>query len=572
MKSERLIRILDKVAFVLSLFNLVMFFSMRCCWGGISSALGYGKSLNPFIYYLPLLVCILYLIVFILNFVFYFFVKKKKLVNSIVFTSIGVVFFVILIVIYALGAKDYFRFIMFDFLKVSLLVLGLTILGYLIFFYPKSSYKDNKVVKAIAFSSVVVVSLMSLLSLTVNFIQYKPVVYVVEDEYQIVFSSSVDSIGYVKVNGKKYTDSISGGLESSRVHKISVPQKELDSAKSYVIGSEKIFYKGPFGGFKGRLIEETYTFKPVDTSDGLSYYSLSDIHMEKDGSFKASEYNESKEMLVLVGDIISMVDTYEDANFVNEVAYDITKGSIPVIYARGNHEVKGNYASKLYRFVGSKNQKFYYNFTLDNIYGVVLDIGEDHDDDWWEYYNTANYEAYREEQVEFLNDEYIKGDYELYEYRMLISHIPLPFINSRHNHVDSKKKLVSTANRMNFSISLSGHQHDLMIFEPGLIEPETTLTYNKDFYYKGSKYKGYLLDFNFPTFLVSKRGYTQTDSSTLYLNHAQIGLNVNVDFLTKNQKVFYNNILGEKISVVNPFFAKSYGEEINIDLITRTFK
>ena len=278
MKSERLIRILDKVAFVLSLFNLVMFFSMRCCWSGISSALGYGQSLNPFIYYLPLLVCILYLIVFILNFVFYFFVKKKKLVNSIVFTSIGVVFFVILIVIYALGAKDYFRFIMFDFLKASLIVLGLSILGYLIFFYPKSSYKDNKVVKAIAFSSVVVVSLMSLLSLTVNFIQYKPVVYVVEDEYQIVFSSSVDSIGYVKVNGKKYTDSISGGLESSRVHKISVPQKELDSAKSYVIGSEKIFYKGPFGGFKGRLIEETYTFKPVDTSDGLSYYSLSDIH------------------------------------------------------------------------------------------------------------------------------------------------------------------------------------------------------------------------------------------------------------------------------------------------------
>ena len=110
MKSERLIRILDKVAFVLSLFNLVMLFSMRCCWSGISSALGYGKSLNQFIYYLPLLVCILYLIVFILNFVFYFFVKKKKLVNSIVFTSIGVVFFAILIVIYALGAKEYFRF------------------------------------------------------------------------------------------------------------------------------------------------------------------------------------------------------------------------------------------------------------------------------------------------------------------------------------------------------------------------------------------------------------------------------------------------------------------------------
>jgi hypothetical protein len=60
-------------------------------------------------------------------------------------------------------------------------------------------------------------------------------------------------------------------------------------------------------------------------------------------------------------------------------------------------------SEEFYKYVGSKNENFYYNFYFDNVYGIVLDLGEDHDDDWWEYYETAHYDDYRAEQAIFLS-------------------------------------------------------------------------------------------------------------------------------------------------------------------------
>ena len=53
-----------------------------------------------------------------------------------------------------------------------------------------------------------------------------------------------------------------------------------------------------------------------------------------------------------------------------------------------------------------------------NVYGMVLDIGEDHDDDYWEYYGTANYDEYRQEQIDFLQSEIDNKKSLDYEYKM----------------------------------------------------------------------------------------------------------------------------------------------------------
>ena len=74
-------------------------------------------------------------------------------------------------------------------------------------------------------------------------------------------------------------------------------------------------------------------------------------------------------------------------------------------------------AEELYKYVASKNNQYYFNFYLDGVYGIVLDIGEDHDDDYWEYYGTANYDEYRQKQIDFLQKEIESKEYEKYEYR-----------------------------------------------------------------------------------------------------------------------------------------------------------
>ena len=546
---------------VLSFFNLILFFSIRMCWSGISKTLGYEKSESLFILWLPVIIWFILIIIFSLN-IFFFLKKRNKNLWSYIMNVVNVVFLIANIVIIILGAIDYMFFAWpYVFKYIGIALLGIVII-FFIFIYPKTKLKDNNIFKYSCIGLVSLISTGVVCNVNINNIKYKPVVYIVEDEYQIVFGSNVEALAWVEIDNQKYYEEYAGYYNSTKkMHKVIVPMEVLDASKEYKVGTQKLTYRGPFGGFKGRVKEETYSFRPIDTSDGLNYYSISDVHMGLECSKEASDYNKEKELLILAGDTISMIDTYRDAAYTNKVAYELTKGEIPVIYARGNHELKGKYMEEFHDYVGAKGEDFFYKFSFGNVYGLVLDIGEDHDDDYWEYYDTCDFNEYRNRQLDLIKSELESKEYLNYEYRLVVCHIPIPFINTRHNHVDFKKEVTTLLNQMDIDMVISGHQHDLLVFEPGLITPFTDLTYNKDFVKSGKTTKAYLTDFNFPSFTVSKRGYTQTDDSSLTLN-SQIGLSIIVDFNNKTQTCIFNNSKGEKVNIVNPYFDVNYKDEI----------
>ena len=546
---------------VLSFFNLILFFSIRMCWSGITKTLGYEDSNSVFILWLPVIIWFILIIIFGLN-IFFFLKKRNKNLWSYIMNGVNTLFLIVYIVIVILGAIDYMFFAWpYVFKYIGMALLGLIVI-FFIFIYPKTILKDNNLFKYSCIGLVSLISAGVVCNVTFNSIKYKPAVYIVENEYQIVFGSNVEALAWVEVDDKRYYEDYAGYYNSTKkMHKVIVPMDVLDNAKEYTVGTQKLTYRGPFGGFKGREIEETYSFRPVDTSDGLNYYSISDVHMGLECSKEASDYNKDKELLILAGDTISMIDTYRDAAYTNKVAYELTKGEIPVIYARGNHELKGKYMEEFHDYVGAKGEDFFYKFSFGNVYGLVLDIGEDHDDDYWEYYDTCDFNEYRNRQLELIRSELESKEYLNYDYRLVVWHIPIPFINARHNHVDFKKDVTTLLNQMDIDMVISGHQHDLLVFEPGLITPFTDLTYNKDFVKSGKTTKAYLTDFNFPSFTVSKRGYTQTDDSSLTLN-SQIGLTIKVDFNNKTQTCIFNNSKGEKVNIVNPYYDVDYKDEI----------
>lgn len=570
MKNIKIHKILKIFSFILCIFNVILFFSMRCCWSGISKTLGYEKDYAPLILHLPLLIMSIMVLVALAN-IIYCFIKKRNLKGIVIFSIIDFLLLIGNIVIIALGAKDYIRFIFVDFLKALLVVAIAFILIYLIFIYPKSKIKDNKIFKYVALSCIIIASISSLVNFSVNKIIYEPVVYAVEDNYQIVFSTSSNSLGWIEVDGVKYEQLAAGSQKSyTKIHKVEVPMAKLDDAKSYTLCCQKMIYRGPFGGIKGKVLSKKYNFRPVDCSDGINYFALSDVHEGVRCSINTASYASDMEFLILAGDISSMVDTFADANFVNKLAFSITKGEIPVVYARGNHEIKGRYAEEFYKFVGSVNENFYYNFYLDDIYGMVLDIGEDHDDDWWEYYETANFDKYRNDQLELVKNEINSKNYLNYEYRMVVCHIPLMYVNARKNHESFKKEITSLLNLMDIHIALSGHQHDLMVFEPDTLTPYEKLKYNEN--YKKGTFKGYVTEYKFPNLLISKRGFNQTDSNKLTSRKSQIGLKVSVNLDKQEQTCIYLNSKGEKVNVVNPYVDLDYKDEITISMITKRFK
>ena len=553
---------------VLAFFNLLMFFAMRPCWSGISSTLGYKGGSNTFLLVLPVIICVLLFVILLCDLILKKIFKKNWL--QILFLSIHVAFFIAIMVVIGLGAMDYMRFVWPKFFTGLAAVAALVLFYFLLFVYPKTKLKDFKVFKYGALGIAAALAVGVLANFTFNWITCSPVVYAVGDKYQIVFSTSVEATGYVEIGGEYYYDTYNGTTRTfDRIHKIEVPMEKLDASKKYTVHTQKSIYCGPFGGFLGRDISQSVDFKPVDVTDGIQYLSFSDIHMNLSQAAKTATFVENYDFLVLAGDIISDVETFEDANFNNEVAFAITKGQIPVVYARGNHDVKGRFGQELHKFVGAEGDRFYYTFYFKDIYGIVLDLGEDHDDDWWEYYDTAHYADYHEAQIQFLKEEIAKKDYEHYPYRVAISHIPIPFVNYRLNHEYVKKTMTTLLNQMDIDMYLCGHQHQLMIFEPGLIEPFTELSYNPN--YKDKKYGGYLTDFNFPSFMVSKQGFTFGDPTNITGAKSHIGFYVDADLSADEERCHYLNSAGEKVDVMNMFYDKAYGQEIRIDLTTKEF-
>ena len=548
-------------AFLLSLTTALFWVALRVNYAGISKFLGADTNPSFLVMNLPVMVCVLAWIGCILAFVGMLRWHKKKgpAIAAFVITLIVTVGAVCVV---AFGAKDYMRFIMVHFWE-SMAISGGILLFALVLFFPVKNSKTALVCKAVLLAAVILVSVVLGYELRPCDFSYGAVVYAVEDEYQIVFSTSDSAVAWVEIGGENYFDLYAGSMRSADlVHKITVPQSVLDTAGGYTVCAQQMIYRGPFGGYKGETISQSYHFRPVDTSDGIQHVALSDVHEAVEAAAAAATTRENTDFVVMIGDLISMVETEKDVQLANELAHGITGGEIPVIYARGNHEIKGEYAEELYKYVGSKNQEYYYWVTLgSDVFAVVLDIGEDHDDDWWEYYGTAQFERYQDAQIAFLEEILEEGDYENYRYRMGICHIPVTYVGNKGYFEDFNNRATELLNLLDVDIALSGHKHVMWPMLPGTVEPYAALTYSKG--YKGVEGKtdgGYLTDHNFPAFLVGRRsnsltGSTQSDGYTEYTC-----LFTDADFETGRQMSNYVNAEGGIPTGYWPFMNGTYSD------------
>ncbi len=542
-------------ALCLSLLAALFWVALRVNHSGISKFLGADDNQSFLIMNLPVMVCV----VAWLGVAFALYgLAAKKLWATITATVVGSIMTVGAVVVVYFGAWDYLSFIMVHFWK-SLGVTAAIAAFALMLFFPVQGYRK---VKWAVLAAVVILAVVIGYELRPCRLTYGAVVYAVEDDYQIVFSTSDSAMAWVSIGGENYYDLYAGSARSAdKVHKITVPQSVLDAAGGYTVCAQQMIYRGPFGGYKGRVLSREYSFRAVDGSDGLDYVSLSDVHSAAKAAAKAAAAGEKPDFVVLLGDLISMVETEADAQYANLLAHEITGGEIPVIYARGNHEIKGEYGELLYKYVGSKNQSFAYTVTLsDCVYAVVLDMGEDHEDDWWEYYGTAQFDLYRREQTEMLQQELARGDYKNYDYRMAICHIPIVQIEKNGRFGATRKEWTQLLNEMEMDISLSGHKHKIWYYLPGIHEPGELLAYSQS-YGSGGKPNISLTDFSFPAFLVGQRSLEQNTATQSWGLTDYMCLHTHVDFEAGQQTSRYITSFGDTVSVCYPFATDAPGLE-----------
>ena len=244
----------------------LFWFSMRVIWSGISKVLyeAMGREEpTTFLLNVPLYINIFLWI--LLAFAVLKLSCRKKTGTVALIVLLGV-FTISSAVVVVMGAVDYLYFILPKFF-LSLLV-GICIAGFaaLLFCKPVKS----AALKWVLIALVILFAVVEGYGITLGSrFTYEPVVYAVEDTYQIVFSTNHSATAWVEIGGEAYYDLFAGSMKSKdTVHKITVPQEKLDSAKAYSIHAEKMIYRGPFGGFKGKEISKEYIFRHWYRQDG----------------------------------------------------------------------------------------------------------------------------------------------------------------------------------------------------------------------------------------------------------------------------------------------------------------
>lgn len=325
---------------------------------------------------------------------------------------------------------------------------------YLLIIVPNmSSAREKKFVSVVTTACLVFVTYISLFPITPYKFTSGPAVFDNGQEYSVVFSTNDKGTAYLsyEYNGKSvtiYDENNGRKYGDSRIHTISVPYEQL-SGNTYTVGSTRVIDELSYGGRSGKtIVSEPIKFND-NLGDNINLLTISDWHTHLKLAKRSVSYLGEYNAILLLGDAAPglMFPKEVETNIV-EFAGDLSGGTMPILFARGNHETRGKEAVNLAGYLGM--DKFYYMTSLGNYNFIVLDSGEDKEDSHPEYGGMVAYEQNRENMVDWLETLENADN----KKTIAVSHS---------DEICIEKDLSDTAYKkldsLNSSILLSGHHH-----------------------------------------------------------------------------------------------------------------
>ncbi len=301
-----------------------------------------------------------------------------------------------------------------------------------------------------------------------SFLFCNPTVFAIENRYEILVNTNENGQCAIRIGDETFYDEKAGILISeTRTHKIAVPQTLLDEAGAYTILYRKTIVKKSYFSEFGESEEVSFAFKPLTKTENIHLYHVADVHCRFEGAIAAASYfGDDLDVLVVNGDIAEV--NHESSFFdVAKFVGDIAKGTIPVIFARGNHDTRGKLASRYSEFFPTENENTYFTFSLGSIAGVVLDCGEDKYDRDAEYGGANRFEPFRRRETKFLQA--LEG----FEEKLVfaVSHIcPVRTVHKPSLVFEIEKDVYSEWNteleRLGVRFMLTGHIHTAELIAP----------------------------------------------------------------------------------------------------------
>lgn len=310
---------------------------------------------------------------------------------------------------------------------------------------------------------------------------YDPSVFRVGCDYQIIFRTKTKGLGWVEIDGARYTDEECGLLKYGTVHKISVPGVALDEKKKYTVVFIEYKEKPPYFPKGVETVRKEYSFIPCEGED-FTLFQFADTHgavitpLEAYRKFVESRGGRDADVIVLNGDINDSSDTVECFDVSFALAGEAVHGTRPVLYSRGNHDTRGHAAELLPDYIPTAfregRRETFYTFRLGSLWGIVLDCGEDKYDTNEEYGGTVYFDNFRRRETAYLESVLADAENEWnapgVTTRIALCHVPFvehfkfPFDVGGEYY----EKWTRILSEMNTDLLVCGHMHRAYFVQP----------------------------------------------------------------------------------------------------------
>ncbi|MDT7828269.1 metallophosphoesterase family protein [Pricia sp. S334] len=296
-----------------------------------------------------------------------------------------------------------------------------------------------------------------------------------ENSVDIVFITNSKAHSWVEYGSEdldlKAEDNLDGFIQANN-HLNTIRLEDLTPGTTYKyrVASREIVKFDPYDlVFGDTIMGDVHTFRTSKDMNSVSCLILNDIH-DRPYSFadllslnKGFQYD----FVALNGDMFDyQTDEQQLIDHLIAPCTDIFASEKPFLMVRGNHETRGKFARNIKDYFAYPDSEYYFSFKQGPVHWVVLDSGEDKTDADKEYGGIVSFDAFREKQAIWLENEFQKKDYQGCKYRVVLMHIPPFHSGDWHGTLHCRKLFHPLFERYNVDMVISGHTHRYGVHPP----------------------------------------------------------------------------------------------------------
>jgi predicted phosphodiesterase len=234
--------------------------------------------------------------------------------------------------------------------------------------------------------------------------------------------------GSEAVNYRNSKDGIIDG--GATLHKVRINNLLPGTKYNYTPVSREILRYQPYKVYFGdTLARGNYSFSTLSPkAREVSFIVLNDIHEKSSLLAQYMKMSSIKEpdMVFLNGDIINYLQNEDQIyNGFLDTAVHYFAREIPFYLIRGNHESRGMKAREFKNFFDFEDDKFYSAVKHGPVHFIVLDCGEDKPDENRYYFDMADYDSYRLEELEWLKKHIKSKEFRNAPFKVVLVHMPI---------------------------------------------------------------------------------------------------------------------------------------------------